>query len=117
MGDLSKNFSRWEFACRCGCGFDTVDGELLRVLQELRDYYNCRVTIISGCRCVSHNATIPGAARDSQHIEAKAADVFVDGVSPRAVYLYLDRKYPKKFGLGLYPGRIHLDVRPDRVRW
>ena len=25
MGDLSENFSRSEFECKCGCGFATVD--------------------------------------------------------------------------------------------
>lgn len=117
-GDLSRNFSRHEFTCRCGCGFDTVDADLLHLLQvEIRDYYNRPVTILSGCRCFQHNLNTPGAARDSMHMEAKAADIRVCSVSPRALYHYLDRKYKKKYGLGLYRDRIHVDVRPVRARW
>ena len=37
MGTVSKNFSRSEFACKCGCGFDAVDVDLLAGLQALRD--------------------------------------------------------------------------------
>lgn len=118
MGDLSRNFSRSEFACECGCGFNTVDAELLHVLQHnLRDYYKRRVTITGPNRCFTHNLTTPGAARNSPHTEAKAADITVDGVSPRAVYHYLDKKFPNKYGLGLYPDRVHLDIRPTRARW
>lgn len=118
MVDLSENFSRSEFACHCGCGFDTVDAELLRVLQyDIRNYYGQPVTVISGCRCFAYNLGTPGAARNSLHIEAKAADIKVAGVSPIALYHYLNKKYPNKYGLGLYHNRIHIDVRPTPARW
>lgn len=118
MNDLSKDFSRVEFACECGCGFDTVDAELLKVLQEdIRDYFKKEVTISGGNRCAARNAVTPGAARHSPHMEGKAADFKVKDTSPRAVYTYLDRKFPNKYGLGLYHNRVHFDVRPDRARW
>ena len=31
MGDLTKNISRYEIACKCGCGFDTIDIEVVRM--------------------------------------------------------------------------------------
>jgi uncharacterized protein YcbK (DUF882 family) len=119
MGDLSKDFSRNEYACKCGCGFDTVDTELNRVMQDLRDYYNRRIIITGGNRCAAYNAITPGAARDSRHRDGKANDFVVDGVSCIEVFNYLSEKYPTKYGIGLYssPPRIHLDVRPDRARW
>jgi uncharacterized protein YcbK (DUF882 family) len=118
MGDISKDFDRSEHACECGCGFDTIDAELNHVLQvDLRDYYERKVTIKGPNRCYAHNAVTPGASRDSYHTKAKAADVAVEGVSARAVYTYLDKKFPNKYGLGLYFGRVHVDVRPERARW
>lgn len=36
MGDLSRNFSKSEFACRC-CGKTEIDQRLVDALQELRD--------------------------------------------------------------------------------
>ena len=35
MGDLTKNFSRSEFACKCGCGFDDIDLVLQSVILLL----------------------------------------------------------------------------------
>ena len=118
MGDISENFSRSEFACHCGCGFDTVDAELLHVLQyDIRNYYGQKVTIISGCRCFAYNLGTPGAARNSLHIEAKAADIMLANIAPRALCHYLAQKFPNKYGLGLYHNRIHLDVRSIPARW
>ena len=37
MAKLSKNFDSSEFACKCGCGYDTPDPELIRMLQAARD--------------------------------------------------------------------------------
>jgi uncharacterized protein YcbK (DUF882 family) len=117
MGDISKDFSRCEFACNCGCGFDTVDTELDFVLQvDLRYYYNKKVIIDSGCRCLAWNDHEEGS-EDSQHLQAKASDVRVEGVSPLAVYTHLNEIYPDKYGIGLYDTFVHIDVRPDKARW
>ena len=112
----AKHFSRAEFACRCGCGAAVVDAELLAVLQQLRDHYQQPITISSGHRCQAHNSTVGGSPA-SQHLTGQAADFAVNGVSPRAVYVHLDRLYPRRYGLGLYPTWIHLDVRWVAARW
>ena len=39
MGDLTSNLSRHEFACECGCGFDTVDFELVTVIQKACNHF------------------------------------------------------------------------------
>lgn len=118
MGDISKNFSRWEYSCNCGCGFDTVDVELNHVMQKhVRDYYNKPVTVTGGNRCFPYNLTTPGASKTSEHVEAKANDFTVEGVSPRAVYIHLDSLFPKKFGIGLYEDRVHFDVGSTKRRW
>jgi uncharacterized protein YcbK (DUF882 family) len=116
MGDLSKNFSRSEFACTCGCGFDTVDAALLGILQALRDHFGESVTVTSGCRCEAHNAAV-GGAENSMHLTGKAADTVVDNVSPEDVYCYLFALYPDTCGIGLYEGWVHLDSRTERARW
>jgi uncharacterized protein YcbK (DUF882 family) len=116
MGDLSNNFSRHEFACKCGCGFDTVDVELIPVLQALRDYFARRVTISSGCRCGAYNYRVGGSGK-SQHTFAKAADISVQSVAPSTVHHYLDKKYESKYGIGLYQTFTHIDVRKIRARW
>lgn len=84
MGDLSENFSRHEFACKCGCGHDTVDAELLDILEKIREHFGRRMDINSGCRCHMHNRAI-GGAPESWHIRGRAADVEVDGIKPSLV--------------------------------
>lgn len=118
MGDISKNFSRNEFSCRCGCGFDTVDAELLWVLQQIRDHYGKPVVITSGCRCVKHNERVKGAS-SSQHVHAKAADIYISEISPKDLFDYLNAQYPDQYGLGFYEknGFVHVDVRTQKARW
>lgn len=111
MGDLSKNFSRAEFACRCGCGCDTVDAELIRVLEDLRRcLFSHPITITSGCRCPKHNMEVGGEI-DSQHMKGKAADIVVEDMPPEMVAECLEDKYPGKYGIGRYPTWTHIDVR------
>ena len=86
MGDLSKNLSRSEMACNCGCGFDAVDVELLFVFQTACDDFAEKLGvekvvagINSGCRCEAHNAK-EGGAKSSQHVKGKAMDFWIRDV-------------------------------------
>ena len=73
MGDLTENFSRWEFACKCGCGFDDINIGLVNRLQVVRDIIQVPMTINSGCRCEAHNKFIVGSNL-SFHLIGEAAD-------------------------------------------
>ena len=116
MGDISKHFSRYEFACKCGCGYDTVDAELITVLEDVRAYYDRPVTINSGCRCEKHNGNI-GGGKKSQHLTGRAADIRVKGIDPAVVYRYLELKYIGKYGIGGYREFTHIDTRRKKARW
>lgn len=109
-------FTKEEFACKCGCGFDTVSEELLTVLNDIRSHYKTPVKINSGCRCPAHNKA-EGGALNSPHMEGIAADIVVVGISPKEVYDYFDNLYPNKYGIGLYKNRVHIDVRKTKARW
>jgi uncharacterized protein YcbK (DUF882 family) len=113
---LSEHFKRSEFACKCGCGFDTVDYELLVVLEDVREWANNIVHINSGCRCEQCNAYIGGSS-GSQHMEPRAGDIVVRGRTPREVYEYLDERYPNKYGIGSYETFTHIDTRVNKARW
>lgn len=117
MGDLSKNFSRSEFACRDGCGRDTVDIELIKVLEEVRARFARPISISSGYRCHIHNAN-SGGSTGSQHLWGRAADFSIEGVSPVKIAKFIDSKYGNKYGLSIYPSWVHLDTRTDGPsRW
>lgn len=112
----AKNFKRSEFACHCGCGFNTVDAELLAVLDMLRDDIDLPIHITSGCRCNQHNTFVDGA-KNSQHMTGKAADIKIIGMKPTDVYNLLNDRYPHTYGIGLYKSWVHIDIRCDKARW
>jgi len=105
-----KYFKRLEFACKCNCGFDTVDYELAEVLDDVREHFGKPVTITSGCRCDAHNAKV-GGAKNSVHKTGQAADFRVKDVHADDVAMYLHNKYPNKYGIGRYVGRTHVDTK------
>lgn len=84
MGDLTKNFSRSEFACKDGCGFDGIDVGLVNDLQKVRDRVNRPISVSSGCRCAKHNAATPGSAKTSSHMAGLAIDITC--ISPEERY-------------------------------
>ena len=116
MGDISKHFSREEFSCRCGCGWDTVDVELITVLEDVRGFFDSPIAINSGNRCPTHNIEV-GGSRGSQHIFGKAADFVVKDVHADEVADYLEETYPNSYGIGRYEGRTHVDTRGSKSRW
>lgn len=117
MGDLTKNFSRHEFACKCGCGFDTVDFELLTILQELRDHFGAPVIINSANRCKEDNLRV-GGADNSQHLRGRAVDFVVEDVEPHRVQDYLIRQHSGRFGVGYGVTFTHFDTRTvGPARW
>lgn len=116
MGDLSTNFSRAEFACQCGCGFDTVDAELLAVLERIRNHFDVPVWISSAARCETHNSSdsVKGG-KHSQHLLGRAADIVVDGVPAELVQEYANQI--EVSGVGSYGTFTHIDTRAIKARW
>ena len=96
---------------------------LCETLEVLRAALGRPITILSGFRTAAYNRRI-GGARASQHVEGRAADIVVKGLSATAVHaklleLHAVGKLPRLGGLGAYHGFTHVDVRPgDRLaRW
>jgi uncharacterized protein YcbK (DUF882 family) len=117
MGDLSPHFSRWELACRCGCGGEWVAQELIAKLEQLRSQLGGpHIHVLSGCRCSAHNAAV-GGTRDSRHLVGDAADIVAVNVELRDAFR---AAVAIPFGgIGVYPaeGFLHVDCRPGTARW
>ncbi len=135
MGDMTKNFSRWEFdlsedkAREYGCDpaeypADWREGRLrplCKVLEEVRDACGGRpVKVVSGYRTEAYDrariaAGRTGISEHSQHHQGLAADIQVAGVDPaRLRELVLKLHTTGRIhigGLGLYPWGVHVDIR------
>ena len=134
MGDLSKRLSRYEVACKCGCGFATADIELVNALEACADHFAQQLSLASRiiihinswCRCPVHNRHEKGH-RTSEHLEGTAADFWLEGedesgkrfkIDDKFIHAYLIAAYPDRYGIGRYHGRTHLDVRTNGPsRW
>lgn len=116
-GKIGSHFHRSEFACKCGCGFDTVDTELMTLLECVRAHFDAPVTINSACRCRAHNHNIGGSPK-SQHLYGRAADIVVKGHSPAEVQELVASLMKGWGGIGSYETFTHVDTRTNGpARW
>ena len=74
MGNLSENFDREEFLCRCGA--EGIDLALVEVLQKVRDEVG-PMRINSAFRCPPCNNEV-GGSESSSHLVGKAVDLHCD---------------------------------------
>ena len=120
---LAPNLRVREFACGDGSDAVLIDGELVIVLQCIREHFGKPLHITSGYRTASHNAKV-GGSKSSQHLLGRAADIQVAGVSVEAVAAYAESLMPGWGGVGRYPvktgrakGWVHVDTRANKSRW
>lgn len=114
--NLSTNFKVKEFACTDGTDPIFVDSDLVNVLQKIRAHFGKSVTITSAYRTPSKNKAVGGETY-SQHLYGKAADIKVNGVTPKKVAAYAETLLKNKGGIGIYSTFTHIDVRATKSRW
>ncbi len=116
---LSKNFQVKEFRCRDGSDPIFIDSELVTLLQKVRDHFGKAVNINSAFRTASYNAKQKKAAKYSQHLYGKAADIWIADVSVDTLAAYAETLLPNKGGIGRYytDAFVHVDVRAAKSRW
>ena len=68
---MTKNFSRSEFECECGCGEDRISSDLIECLQLARDSFATGITINSGCRCPQRNKEVGGSSTSSHLLKTR----------------------------------------------
>lgn len=113
---LSANFKVKEFACKDGSDVVFVSPELVDVLQKIRNHFGKPVNINSGYRTPTYNKKVGGVAQ-SQHLYGTAVDVYINGVTPKAVAEYAETLLGNKGGIGIYSSFTHIDVREAKARW
>lgn len=121
---LTENFNIKEFACKDGSQVpeNLIDNVKLLAenLQVLRYELGLPIKITSGYRSPEYNKRVRGA-KNSQHLQAKAADIQIAGLVPKQVYKTISKLieagYMKQGGLSCYKSFVHYDVRGEKARW
>ena len=119
---LTKNFTKSEFECPCGCGQQSVDTELAEKLQFIRDKVNHPLKITSGYRCIKHNASkAVGGSPNSKHRYGMAADWRTENRSINPVALGILAQAVGFGGIGIYwhseAAMCHADTRAGKATW
>lgn len=81
-----KYFKKEEFTCKCGCGLNNINLYLVKLLDEIREYFGNPIIITSGTRCARHNKAVQGVS-NSRHVLGKASDIIVKNVPKEKVLL------------------------------
>lgn len=111
---ISKNFKLYEFQCKDGNGVVKIDSVLVDKLQELRDLIGKPVIINSAYRTPEYNKKV-GGSPNSQHLLGKAADIRVNGLTPKQLANYCEKI--GFGGIGIYKTFVHVDTRQGKARW
>lgn len=108
MGDLSTNFSEWEFRCPC-CKDLLINFAFIHTLQQARDMYGESITVNSGYRCKNRNREV-GGEDDSAHPLGTGGDLKLPYFDKRSKFLIaMLTHFPR---VGIYSEHVHVDLKP-----
>ena len=114
---LSTHFQLHEFACPDGSKPVFLSQALVDILEAIRVHFGRPVTVTSGYRTVSYNAGLKNSSKKSQHCNGLAADIKVEGHTPKEVYDYACSLLGDHGGVGIYNTFVHVDVRATKSRF
>ena len=104
-------FDLEEFACPC-CGFNNINKEFVKLLDNARSRAGLPFIINSGSRCSKHNHHVKGSPTSS-HKLGLAADIRCEDSMSRLKIV----ESLLKVGIsriGIYENFIHCDVDPNK---
>ena len=114
---VTPHFKVREFACNDGSDPVFISQALADILENIRVHFGRPVTITSGYRTVSYNAGLKNSSKKSQHCNGLAADIKVEGHTPKEVYDYACSLLGDHGGVGIYNTFVHVDVRATKSRF
>ncbi|MCM2473384.1 DUF882 domain-containing protein [Rhizobium sp. CG5] len=92
-----------------------------RILERFREEVGHPVVITSAYRSPDYNKGLPGAAKNSQHMQFRAVDIKVPGAGTPAQWAAVLKRYrsEKMFegGIGIYNTFVHVDTRGHNADW
>lgn len=112
---LGRWFRVKEFACKDGSPVVFIDEHLVTILDILRSEIGKPVIITSGYRTPTRNKEV-GGAKYSYHMRGMAADIRVNGMTPKELANKLNKIVPDECGIIVYKSWVHFDVRTSKYR-
>lgn len=107
---MTKNFTKEELECKCGCGKLPKD-DFIHELQLLRNYFGKPMVVTSGARCERYNKKINGAP-GSAHILGVGVDIAFDMSDVDSLWHFIKFATMLDFeGIIVYPRHVHLDMK------
>ena len=97
MGDLSKNFSRLEVQCPCGCGASLINPFLVEKLQKVRNIIGRPIIITSGVRCEFYNISIKEHSLVVEEIQASSWSLRNLNATQKELKRYMVLHYHESF--------------------
>lgn len=91
----------------------------INILQPLRNHLGCQIRITSGFRCKRTNKAVGSKSQKSQHVEGKAADIEVDGMTNQELMkVIIDLNLPFDQLINEYEpnGWVHISYDEKRNR-
>lgn len=115
-GGKVSNFSLKETACKCGCGANEMQQEIIDIAQAIREAVGKPLTVTSGFRCEAHNSN-EGGSKSSYHTRGMAIDLVCPSLSSKELFDIANR-VDGVMGLIWYAGQrnIHVDTRRVKIR-
>lgn len=102
-----------EFDCKCGCGKNNIDPDLVTLLNEARELAHTPFHITSGSRCGVYNRIV-GGSPNSSHRTGLAVDIATGDSSTR--FTILQSLYMVGFSrIGIGRDFIHVDIDHDKT--
>ena len=101
-----KNFELDEFKCKCGCKQVKINSDMLDLIQEARNELG-PLSINSGYRCSTHNASVSSTGPNGPHTTGNAIDIGVKNSQHRKQLI--DWFATKVTGLGIAKSFNHID--------
>lgn len=112
-------FTREEFRCKCGgryCGGYPAEmkREVVAVADRARKHFGNPGYVVSGLRCVQHNANSGGVA-NSQHMYGEAIDLRIDGVTADQLLSFVRQQPEIRYAYKINSTNVHFDI-PKEAR-
>jgi uncharacterized protein YcbK (DUF882 family) len=115
---VSDHFLYSDFICPCCDRLKIIPAfyRHIGLLERMRESSGFPILVNSGYRCPEHNRAV-GGGNNSWHL-LFATDIRPEDRDPEKLRVLYREALGLGFGgIGLYDTFLHLDCRPEKVRW